>query len=180
MSADWNAVATVHSEGYRDARKILAAYGRVRPTAFFNVLAITAEDPLALLDQLDQLAAAQPGIMNFISRVVPAKAAFDFSSREAFERQAREVVLAWAPDLRGKSFYVRMHRRGLREILESRGEERFIADVLLDATREMGEPARISFEDPDVVLSIETVGDRAGLSFWTREDLRRYPFLRPD
>ena len=72
MSADWNAAATIHSEDYWDTRKILAAYGKVRPTAFFNVLTITAEDPLVLLDQLDRLAAVQPGIMNFVSRVAPA------------------------------------------------------------------------------------------------------------
>jgi len=28
------------------------------------------------------------------------------------------------------------------------------------------------------VIEVETVGNRAGLSIWTREDLRRYPFLR--
>ena len=33
------------------------------------------------------------------------------------------------------------------------------------------------FEDPDCVLLIETVGQRGGLALWTREELKRYPFL---
>jgi len=30
------------------------------------------------------------------------------------------------------------------------------------------------------VIDIETVGNRAGLSLWARDDLRHYPFLRID
>jgi len=32
----------------------------------------------------------------------------------------------------------------------------------------------------DALIVLETVGSWAGLSFWTREDLRRYPFIRTD
>ena len=41
-------------------------------------------------------------------------------------------------------------------------------------------PGQIGFEDPDAVIDIETVGNRAGISLWTREDLQRFEFLRPD
>jgi tRNA(Ser,Leu) C12 N-acetylase TAN1 len=44
----------------------------------------------------------------------------------------------------------------------------------------MGRPGRINFADPDHVIDIETVGNRAGLSIWSRDDLRRYPFLNVD
>ena len=44
----------------------------------------------------------------------------------------------------------------------------------------MGRPGRINFDDPDHVIDIETVGSRAGLSLWARDDLRCYPFLRID
>ena len=43
-----------------------------------------------------------------------------------------------------------------------------------------GTPGRISFEDPDAIIAIETIGQRAGMSFWRRADLQRYPFLRVD
>ncbi|WP_449002730.1 hypothetical protein [Myxosarcina sp. GI1(2024)] len=32
----------------------------------------------------------------------------------------------------------------------------------------------------DAILVLETVGQKAGLSCWTREDLQRYPLLRLD
>jgi tRNA(Ser,Leu) C12 N-acetylase TAN1 len=41
-------------------------------------------------------------------------------------------------------------------------------------------PASIDFQDPDAILAVETVGQRGGLSLWTREQLRTYPFLGLD
>jgi len=35
----------------------------------------------------------------------------------------------------------------------------------------------VAFDDADAVLAVDTVGDRAGMALWTRDDLRRYPFL---
>jgi len=43
-----------------------------------------------------------------------------------------------------------------------------------------GAATRIDFEDPDHIVDIETVGQRAGLSLWTREQAQRYPFLKLD
>ena len=45
-------------------------------------------------------------------------------------------------------------------------------------TREGGNPGRVTLERLDVIIAIETVAHRAGLSFWTHEDLQRYPFVR--
>jgi hypothetical protein len=50
----------------------------------------------------------------------------------------------------------------------------------LEALRATGSPGRIVFDDPDAVVVVEAVGDRAGLSAWGREDLQRYPFLHLD
>jgi tRNA(Ser,Leu) C12 N-acetylase TAN1 len=41
----------------------------------------------------------------------------------------------------------------------------------------LGRPGRIDFSNPDYVIDIEMVGNRAGLSIWERGDLRPYPFL---
>jgi tRNA(Ser,Leu) C12 N-acetylase TAN1 len=55
-----------------------------------------------------------------------------------------------------------------------------LSDALLEATGEAGRPGHITFEDPDAIVAVETVGTQAGLSLWMREDLKRYPFLRLD
>lgn len=51
---------------------------------------------------------------------------------------------------------------------------------LLQAASGSGTPARICFQDPDLVVAIETVGPQAGVALLSREDLTRHPLVRPD
>lgn len=51
-------------------------------------------------------------------------------------------------------------------------------EVLLKALEDLGMPGRLNFEDPDAIVAVETLGQQAGLSLWTREDLKKYPFLK--
>jgi hypothetical protein len=53
-------------------------------------------------------------------------------------------------------------------------------DVIIEATAKAGLPGSISFTDPDAVIVIDTVDDRAGLAIWTREDIARHRLLRQD
>jgi hypothetical protein len=61
--------------------------------------------------------------------------------------------------------------------LVSPDEERAVADALLEATRETGNPAHVTFDDPDAIVLVETIHGRAGISLRTREDYRRHPLL---
>ena len=58
--------------------------------------------------------------------------------------------------------------------------ERFLDDTTLAVTREIGAPAKLSFVDPDAVVVVDTVDDRAGIALWTRDDLTKHRLLRPD
>jgi tRNA(Ser,Leu) C12 N-acetylase TAN1 len=73
-----------------------------------------------------------------------------------------------------------MHRRGFKHRISSHEEECRLGAALLDALDVAGTPGSLSFENPDAIVAIETVGQRAGISLWSREDLERYPFLRLD
>ena len=84
------------------------------------------------------------------------------------------------PKLADKSFHVRMHRRGFKGRISSHDEERFLDKILLEELGKMSKPGHITFEDPDVILVVETVGQQAGLSCWNREDLQHYPLLKLD
>ena len=77
---------------------------------------------------------------------------------------------------------MRVHRRrGDSPVkLSSQAEERLLDADILERLRELGQPGRIAFEDPDYIVDIETVGERAGMSLWSRGDLKRFPFLRID
>lgn len=75
---------------------------------------------------------------------------------------------------------LRFHRRGPGDDLRTPEIERLFDDTLLDALIEAGTPGIVSFSDPDAVIAIETIDDRAGLALWSRDDLARHRLLRPD
>jgi tRNA(Ser,Leu) C12 N-acetylase TAN1 len=178
--ADWNVLVTLPENTFHEARRILTRWGRIEPTGYYNVLVMHVVDPNAFLADFASAVAATPGLLNFVSHVVPAQRSFSFDSSEAFDREARAGALGRLSDLAGASFYVRLHRRGSKGIISTQPEERFLDEVLLNALADAGTPGRIGFSDPDKVIQIETVDGRAGMSLWTREDLRRFPFLGVD
>ena len=175
---DWNVVASVQPEGFARALRILRGWGPVDKTNYYNVLVLRVEDVARFIGELRDLVVEKPRILDFLGRVVPCHATFDFHGADDFEEAARAAVVKWAPRLAGEAFHVRMHRRGLKGRMSSQEEEQLLDSVLLAALEAAGTPGRITFDDPGAILAVETVGPRAGLSFWTREDLAAYPFLR--
>jgi hypothetical protein len=177
---DWNVVVTVHEEGWKPAKRFLSQAGVVSSTGYHDVLVMKVDDPGAFMGWLAGRVAAEPGLLNFISRAVPATHVFDFRDAQEFETRAREAALAFAPALAGRSFHVRMHRRGFGQQLSAHEAERRLGAALFEALQAAGTPARVTFDDPDAIVVIETVDDRAGVSLFSREDMQRCPFLRFD
>ncbi len=176
--SEWNAVVSIHEHGLKEAFDKLGGLGLLSKTVFLNVLLLKTDDMQALLDTLRERMQEDPASWSFLSRLIPVTRTFTFQSPEAFETQAKEAVQTWFPKLAGRGFHVRMRRRGFKGKLSSQDEERFLDEFILDALEKAGTSGHIAFDDPDAVIAIETVGSWAGLSFWNREDLRRYPFIR--
>lgn len=170
-------VASIREQEFRPAIRLLERWGPVNRTDYYNVVVLRAEQTARLLEELREQVEAEPGTLNLLGRVIPATGTFDFQNRPEFEEKARELGVAWAPRLAGMSFHVRMHRRGFKRQLSSLEQEQILAGAILEELERLVSPAKITFEDPDAVLDIETVGGRAGLSLWTREERQRYPFL---
>jgi len=178
---DWNVIITVSdSEGFRKARREFQRFGDVESTDYHNVLVLRVPDVPKFIELFSSITEADKSLLNCVSRVAPAGLAFDFPAPEEFRAKARNIVLSWVALLCGRSFHVRMHRRGLKSELPSPSVEQFLSDAILSGTKERGRPGRIDFADPDYVIDVETVGNRACLTLWTRNDLRRFPFLRVD
>jgi len=173
----WNAIITTHRDRLPQARRVLRALGRVERTGFYNVLTMNVDEPARLVDRLDRLFAEDPRVVESVAHVFPAERCFEFSSPAEFESKAREAARAWVPRLAGKTFHVRVHRRGRKGTLVSPEAERAVADALLAAIQETGNPARVAFDDPDAIVLIETVGGRAGMALLTRDDYRQHPLL---
>jgi len=176
---DWNVVATTYADGFRLADAVLSEFGAVARTNYYNVLVMRVADARAFLDAFAARYAAEPEIGNAVSRVVPADHAFDFADADEFEDKAREAAYGWFARLAGKAFHVRMHRRGFKGRLSSQKEEQFLDAILIGTLDSMGESARVAFDRADLVIDIETVDTRAGISLWTRAEVERYAFLNP-
>jgi len=176
----WNVVVSVREGRFSEACGLLENYGAVSKTEFYNVLVMQVHGVQQMLDAFHRRTVEDLESLSCVSRLVPVTHTFCFQTSQEFEAKAKETVLAWVPKLGGKSFHVRMHRRGFKAKLSSPDEEHFLDDVLLEALKNAGLPGRMSFENPDAIIVVETVGPRAGLSFWEREDMQRYPFLRLD
>ncbi len=178
-SADWNVVVTLLPEGFRDAVRVLSRFGRVSRTPYWDVLVMhTEQRPRELLDALQRELDEDASLGNSVSRLVPVTDAFEFASPEEFRDAVRRIALPWAADLTGKTFHVRMHRRGFKGRLASNEEERALGEDLLQEVQRLGGSAQVAFRQPDWIIDIETVGTRAGLSRWRREELERYVLLR--
>jgi tRNA(Ser,Leu) C12 N-acetylase TAN1 len=173
----WNAIVTARGDRLPKARKGLRELGRVQRTGFYNVLTVTVDEPQSFLERFEQLSTEHPELAGAVAHVFPAQRSFDFSSPAEFESKARDTALTWVPQLAGKTFHVRAHRRGRKGTLASPKAERAIADTLLAAIAVTGQPARVSFDDPDAIVLIETIGGRAGVALLTRDDYRQHPLL---
>ena len=180
VGTTWNVVVTLPEATFVDACRLLGRWGKVRRTHFYNVLAMRVADPRAFLHDFANAVAEAPGLLNIVSHVVPAHRTFDFQTHEEFEQKVRDILHAWLPQLAGASFYVRLHRRGDKKVLPGQPEERSLDAMLLQALVVAGTPGRISFDDPDLAVQIETIDGRAGVSLWSREERKRCPFLGID
>jgi tRNA/tmRNA/rRNA uracil-C5-methylase (TrmA/RlmC/RlmD family)/tRNA(Ser,Leu) C12 N-acetylase TAN1 len=179
-AGDWNVVVSVREGRFNEARRFLASFGRLERTPFFNLLTLRVEDPVRFLEDLERGVTERPETLEILSRVSPAQEAFSFASVAEYRERSARIAEGWAPRLADRAFYVRVRRRGLRARLSSLEEERRLAGAVLDALARSGRTARVRFDDPDAVLVVEIVGTRVGMALWSREELSRRPFLRPD
>ena len=177
---DWNVVITVYQNGFRRALRALQEFGPVERSPYHNVLVMRVDDPMALLAAIEQKTEQSTALNDAISRVAPAMRTVEFHSAQELSERLGAILSEWSPRLAGSSLHVRLHRRGDRRDLRTPDVERLFDDLLLQATAATGAACKISFTDPDAVIAIDTVDDRAGIGLWTRDDLTRYHLLRPD
>jgi tRNA(Ser,Leu) C12 N-acetylase TAN1 len=176
----WNVIATAKPAHEAELRATLAKFGEVQASPFANVVLLQVDDVDGFADALVRVIADDPSAARAVARMLPAQHTFHFDSLADLEMITRRVVDDWADDLDGVSFHVRCHRRGRVNDIDTAEEEDFLGDAILRLLDDRGTPGRVSFEDPDVVIDIETLNDEAAMSMWTRDDMNCYRFLRID
>lgn len=177
---DWNVVATARERQFTRARLILSRLGKVDHTNYFNVLVMKADEPRGFLQTLADWLSDHPEDCNVFGYIAPCTRAFQFRSPQEFNDKLFPAAREFVPSLAHKDFHVRMHRRGFKGQLHSQDEEQLLDEFLLGELERAGTPGKITFDDPDAILAVETIDTQAGLALWTREELSQFPFLHLD
>jgi tRNA(Ser,Leu) C12 N-acetylase TAN1 len=171
-------VVSVQEHSFRQAFELLQKLGGARKTDYYNVVTLHVADPGAFPIVLQQAIDRNPALQSVLARVMPVVHTFTFQSPEELQHKASQALAHWLEKLSGHSFYVRMHRRGFKERISSQREEQRLGHWLIDQLCARGETGRITFDDPDYIIALETVGQRAGVSLWDRDERQRYAFLK--
>ena len=177
---DWNVVAIARDGRYRAACRLLDRLGWLEDTDYRNVLVLRVHDVEQFLEEFLQRWSADSFVQSCFSRVIPLTTTFSYASVEELEAQARAAIRAWIPTLVGHSYHVRMHRRGFKDRVGSHTEEQALGAFVAQELAGKSEQARVDFDDPDFIVVLETVGQRGGMSLWSREQLQRCSFLNLD
>ena len=176
---EWNVMVTARNEGFERTCMLLGRFSPIKSTDYTNALVMKVDDFGSFFDWLMEEVGRDPGILKYdISRIVPAQHTFAFDDGDDLGKQVVEIALGWLDEIAGHSFHVRMHRRGLKGRVDSREIEERVGRAVMGALQQRGETCLVEFEAPDLVIDIETLGHRAGLSLWTREAMQNYLFLR--
>jgi tRNA(Ser,Leu) C12 N-acetylase TAN1 len=174
----WNVVIDIHDHSFSRAYLLFEEFGTVFQSDFEDILLMKVDSIPGFLKTFNTQVLADPSLAKVASRIVPVTSTFSFESPEEFETKAKKVVLNWLPKLEGKKFYVRMYRKGMKDRIDRHEEETFLDLVILQELEKIGKPGQISVVDPDILVAVETVSHQAGLSYWSRQDLQNYPWLK--
>lgn len=154
--------------------------GWLEETHYHNVLVLRVDDVERFLQEFLERWSEDPFVPSCFSRVVPLTSAFHYESPEALDSKTQEAMRPFVAMLAGHSYHVRMHRRGFKDRVVSHAEEQALGGFVERELAAVGQRARVEFEDPDFIVVLETVGQRGGMSLWSREQRERYPFLNLD
>ncbi|MFT5040971.1 MAG: tRNA(Ser,Leu) C12 N-acetylase TAN1 [Hyphomicrobiaceae bacterium] len=167
-SRPWDTLVVAERGRTQAALSALKSYGRFRWTGYPAVL-VGERDERCLSEE--RLCALE----GLVQRVFVGEQCVDFEGDNVTET----LCVALEPEaarLCGRSYYVRTHLRGMKGRLETQAIERALGSFLFERAASVGEPARVSFKDADVVVGIEVVGARIVWAMLDRET-RALPFV---
>jgi tRNA(Ser,Leu) C12 N-acetylase TAN1 len=173
---DWNLVVTARSGRRSDLVYALRPIVKLRHAGFPDVSIGRAADVDACLAAI-AVRADRDLVPEVLARVVPVARTFLIAAPE-LEAQLLAETASYVDALVGRSFHVRVERRGQKEVARSDTLERRLGTGLVDALRARGAEPRVTFDDPECIVAVELVGRVCGIGLVDRELRRRFPFVR--
>jgi len=171
----FNAVAVcVPGEADRAIRS-MAPWARFRATPYRSVLLGDIEGDAST--SVVEAWTADRSLFEHVVRLIPLEHVVAFGGDDVTERLCCALESSGAR-VAGRTFHVRARLRGLKGRLEAHAVERALGGFLLDLADKEGRAARVTFKDPDLVLTIEVIGHRVAYGFLDRAT-RAVPLVRP-
>ncbi len=174
---EWNILATAFWGRGKDALRLLTPHGEFKGSGFKDVLQGYVEDVNLLLEKLELMRQGNPDRMSCLSQILPLDHTFNFSLLD-FTDKLKEAVSSYVEKVEGKKFYVRVKRRGHKGEMSSLEIEKEISSFIFEKLEEAGKQAQVSFSDPDLVIIVETIANRAGVAVVTREMREKHPLIK--
>lgn len=120
----FNLVATLADGGsYPALLRELASFGEIHKTEFFGVVLGLVAEPLAVCEAIRAAREASPQAFADLGRLIPVSEVFHFGAASLVE-EATQVIRSHLAQLAGRSFYVRLERRGFKGKIVSPETER--------------------------------------------------------
>jgi len=173
----WNVLATAKEDQQRHLARKLKRLGDFRWSPFLGVLMGRVEDHQAFFDQLGRSEEIEPGFLLPLARVVPLDKTLTIDVASLVPMLKAEV-LGYADRIGSGAFYVRVERRGHKGEIHSQQLEQELAHALVELLTQKGHTPRVDFQNPDVIIAIEIVGDECGIGIITKSLRERYPFVK--
>jgi tRNA(Ser,Leu) C12 N-acetylase TAN1 len=174
---EFNLLVTMAQDGrYRQMMEELAPYGEFHKTEFHGVVIGRVPDIPHFLETILRQRQERAIAFQDLSRIVPLDKVFTFDPDD-FLAKACNAIRPYLPRMSEHRFYVRLERRGYKGQIVSPDIEQALDSFILDELADVGHSGKIDYETPEAVLALETVGNRCGIGFITRELSDRYPFV---
>ncbi|MEZ4601270.1 MAG: THUMP domain-containing protein [Syntrophotaleaceae bacterium] len=176
----FNILATMAQQGrYGQLLHELSELGEFHKTTFHGVILGQVEEVEPFLEAIRKRRQERLIAFQDLGRIVPLETVFTFELDD-FLPQLCQVIRPHLEQLVDRRFHVRLERRGLKGEIVSPDVEQALDAFILDELADMGHSAQVNFEDSDVVVAIETIGDRCGVGWITKNLTERYEFVRVD
>lgn len=173
----WNVILTTRNGRRRDVRMALRRLAPLSACGFRNLLIGQVDDFDAFLAAVGDLCEHQPFIRHWIGHIRPIERTFPIEI-ERFVEQLQEESQPLLDRLAGKTFHVRLDRRGHKGRIDTHAVERALGEHLYTSLTTRGLHPTVTFSDPDVVLTVDILRDVAGLALITRELRQRSPLIK--
>lgn len=176
---DWNVIITVQPGPHfrRELLGALARFGWFRATPLRDVCIGRVDDRDAFLEALRVARAAGAPWTQRLARVITVDTVFWFTP-ETFAERLQETVAPLVARIGDGSFCVRIERRGFAGEVKTQEIERVLGEHVHTLAAARGMSLRTAFDDPDVLIAAETLGNECGVALLPRALRQTYPFVR--